>query len=83
LIGDNLASVLYIHEATMATLAEQLEAVETAIANAEKAQAFSSEGRSVTRANLDTLYKRRDVLQNRIDRQNNRGRGSLVRAKRV
>jgi hypothetical protein len=64
------------------SLTEQLEAVETAIASAEKAQSIGSEGRTLTRANLETLYRRRDTLQARIDRQSNRGRGSLVRVRR-
>ena len=66
----------------MATLAEQLARVEAAIAKAEQAQSVSSDAHSVTRASLATLYARQDVLQCRLNRQNNRGRGSLVADRR-
>lgn len=51
------------------TLAQQLESVQAAIAAIESgAQAASSEGESLTRANLDSLYKREERLLIKIDR---------------
>lgn len=53
----------------MATLAEQLANVEAAIEAIETgAQAASSEGESVTRPSLDTLYKERQRLENKVAR---------------
>ena len=53
----------------MATLAEQLASVQAAIAAIESgAQAASSEGESVTRPSLETLYKREERLENKIAR---------------
>jgi len=58
----------------MATLAEQLASVQAAIAAIESgAQAASSEGESLTRADLKTLYDREENLLNKIDR-GDRGR---------
>ena len=58
----------------MATLAEQLASVQAAIAAIESgAQSATSEGESLTRANLDSLYKREENLLNKIDRAD-RGR---------
>ena len=56
------------------TLAEQLASVQAAIAAIESgAQAASSEGESVTRADLRTLYAREENLLRKIDR-GDRGR---------
>ena len=53
----------------MATLAEQLASVQAAIASIESgAQAASSEGESLTRADLKTLYEREERLLNKIAR---------------
>jgi hypothetical protein len=53
------------------TLAEQLENVQDAIAAIESgAQSVrAQDGRQLSRANLDTLYKREAYLQNRIARE--------------
>ena len=52
-----------------ATLAEQLASVQAAIAAIESgAQSASSEGESLTRADLRTLYEREQRLLNKIDR---------------
>jgi hypothetical protein len=47
----------------MATIAEQITAVETAIAEAEGQAAFTTDGISVRRQNLETLYKRLGELR--------------------
>ena len=53
----------------MATLAEQLASVQASIAAIESgAQSASSEGESLTRAPLETLYKREQRLLIKIDR---------------
>jgi len=58
----------------MATLAAQLANVQAAIAAIESgAQAASSEGESLTRADLKTLYDREERLLNKINRAD-RGR---------
>ena len=52
-----------------ATLAEQLASVQAAIAAIESgAQSASSEGESVNRPDLRTLYEREQRLLNKIDR---------------
>ena len=57
-----------------ATLAEQLASVQAAIAAIESgAQSATSEGESVARADLRTLYAREERLLNKIDRAD-RGR---------
>jgi len=62
----------------MATLAAQLESVQAAIAAIESgAQAASSEGESLTRADLVTLYCREYNLLNKIDRAD-RGRTTVA-----
>ena len=62
----------------MATLAVQLASVQAAIAAIERgAQAASSEGESLTRADLKTLYDREDMLLNKIDRAD-RGRTTVA-----
>ena len=53
----------------IATLAQQLASVQTAIAAIESgAQSASSEGESLARADLKTLYDREERLLNRIAR---------------
>jgi hypothetical protein len=52
---------------SVAALTAQLASIDTAIAAAETAQAVGSDGTSLTRAQLDTLYKRRDVVQRRLE----------------
>ena len=52
------------------TLAQQLEAVETAITRAETAQSSSyGDGRQRVNPNLAVLYDRRDALERRIRRE--------------
>lgn len=59
-----------------ATLAEQLASVQSAITAIESgAQAASSEGESLTRPSLDTLYTREERLLNKIARA---ARGSNI-----
>jgi len=53
----------------IATLAEQLASVQAAIAAIESgAQSAASEGESLTRADLNTLYTREERLLNKIAR---------------
>ena len=60
----------------MATLAQQLVSVQTAIAAIESgAQATSSEGESLTRPSLETLYKREEHL---LDKVNRADRGNIT-----
>lgn len=66
----------------MATLAEQLEQIDAAIAKALEAQSIGSEGRTLTRASLATLYAQRDKIEARLARQNSRGRGGLIGQRR-
>lgn len=54
----------------LATAQSRLASVTTAIAAAEKAQSYTGNGRSKTMANLETLYKRQDTLQQLVDRLN-------------
>ncbi len=62
----------------MATLAEQLTSVQTAIEAAETAQSLTEgDGSSIARANLDTLYKREERLLARIERES-RGRVTVA-----
>ena len=52
-----------------ATLAEQLASVQAAIAAIESgAQSTTNDGRTLTRADLRTLYAREERLLNKIDR---------------
>lgn len=52
------------------TLAQKLARVQTAIAAIESgAQSISVEGRTYTRANLQTLYDREDQLELKIARE--------------
>ena len=52
---------------SVSALTAQLAAIDTAIAAAEAAQAVGSDGTNLTRANLDVLYKRKDVIQRRLE----------------
>ena len=53
----------------MATLAEQLASVQSAIEAIEAgAQSYTIAGRSYTRATLETLYRREERLQAKINR---------------
>ncbi len=51
----------------------QLTNVKAAIVRAENAQSYSVASRSKTNALLDTLYKRQDQLEARIDSLNSGG----------
>lgn len=54
----------------MATTAEQLTSVQAAIAKVESgAQAYAEDGRSLTRADLSTLYAREETLLGRQARE--------------
>jgi len=56
------------------TLEEKLTRVQTAIAAVESgAQSVSYEGRSVTKADLKTLYERETYLEKRIERASRGG----------
>lgn len=58
-----------------ATLAQRLASVESAIEAIEGgAQSISFQGRTYTRANLETLYRERDRVEKRIDRQSTQSR---------
>lgn len=50
------------------SLDQQLANIEAAIEKAENAQDYGVGARRVTYAELQTLYKRRDQIQDRIDR---------------
>lgn len=52
---------------SVSTLTAQLTAIDAAIALAETAQSVGSDGTNISRATLDTLYKRRDVVQARLE----------------
>ncbi len=52
---------------SVSALTTQLTAIDTAIAAAETAQAVGSDGTSISRAQLSTLYARRDVIQRRLE----------------
>lgn len=63
----------------MSDLQERLERVQAAIAAIESgAQEVTYEGRSVTRAKLETLYEREKYLEQRIARKS-RGGGIRTR----
>jgi len=63
----------------MATLAERLASVQAAIAAIEGgAQSISISGRTYTYANLDTLYKQEEYLENKIDRASQQASGSCA-----
>jgi multidrug resistance efflux pump len=53
---------------TAAQIQTKIDAVDAAITAAETAQSAGSRGTSISRANLATLYKRRDDLQAMLDR---------------
>lgn len=52
---------------TVAALTTQLANIDTAIAKAELAQSMGSDGTNLTNAALDILYKRRDIIQRRLE----------------
>ncbi len=53
---------------------EQLEEVQAAISKIEtKGQSHSAEGRSMTRADLEALYKREQYLRQMADRESRGG----------
>ena len=59
---------------TVKTYAEQLEAVQTAIEQVELyGQSTADNGKSLTRANLDALYKREQRLRGLVASQTNGG----------
>ncbi len=63
----------------MATTAEQLASVQAAIAKVESgAQAYSEDGRSLTRADLATLYAREERLLTRQQREQSSGGGMFA-----
>ena len=51
------------------TIIEKLAAVQAAITAAENNQSYTLNGRSVTRANLKTLYEERRQLQKEYNRE--------------
>jgi hypothetical protein len=55
------------------TYTEQLEAVQTAIEKVLAGQSYSIGGRTLTRADLDSLTKREQYLRAMVDRENNGG----------
>lgn len=59
----------------MATLAEQLASVQSAIEAIESyGQSITEEGQSLTRADLNTLYQRESRLLRKIERESGGGR---------
>lgn len=64
------------------SLEDQLANVETAIAAAEQAIEYGVGSRRVRRSELETLYKRRDQLQDRIDRTANGGMFTVAQVDR-
>jgi hypothetical protein len=51
------------------TAQEQLDDIDTLIEEIETSgQSVSQDGSTLTRANLETLYKRRDLLEMRVNR---------------
>lgn len=52
---------------SVSALTTQLASIDAAIALAESAQSVGSDGTSLTRATLATLYARRDVIQRRLE----------------
>ncbi len=58
------------------TTTEQLEAVQAAIIKVENGQSVTIGGDVMTRASLDVLYKREDMLRSRYDRE--QGTGGLT-----
>lgn len=51
-----------------ASIQTEIDAIDAAILKAADAQSYSIAGRSVSRQNLDSLTKRRDALQQQLDR---------------
>lgn len=52
---------------SVTALTTQLTAIDAAIAKAETAQSVNSDGTSISRAALETLYNRRDLIQRRLE----------------
>lgn len=52
---------------TVASVTLRLSNVDSAIARAERAQAYGGNGRNKSNANLETLYKERRTLQRQLD----------------
>lgn len=52
---------------SVSALQTQLASIDTAIAAAEAAQSVGNYGTNITRANLATLYARRDTIQRRLE----------------
>ncbi len=78
IIGNGFLAILYVvvHYRGMAeTYAQQLDRVQTAIAAIETGgQSVSQNGRTLSRADLSTLYAREQRLLDLIDRQSNGSR---------
>lgn len=53
----------------IATTTARLEAVQAAIAAVEAGQSFTIDGVSFTRANLATLYKQEQYLENKLAKE--------------
>lgn len=66
----------------MASLAEQLAEVETAITAALSAQSYGVGSRRVERADISALFKRRDELQDRINRESSGGVFRIIQLER-
>lgn len=49
------------------TLGQQLDAVQTAITAVQTSQSYEMDGRKLTRADLETLYRREDSLISKIE----------------
>jgi len=49
------------------TYGEQLDAVQTAITAVETSQSYEMDGRKLTRADLETLYRREESLISKIE----------------
>lgn len=60
---------------SVTSLTAQLAAIDAAIVKAETAQSVNSDGTSISRATLDTLYKRRDLIARRLDDANTASAG--------
>ena len=52
---------------SVGALTTQLASIDTAIAKAELAQSMGSDGTNLQNAALDELYKRRDIIQRRLE----------------
>lgn len=52
---------------SVSSLTTQLAAIDAAIVRAEAVQSVGSDGTNATQADLDVLYKRKDVIQRRLE----------------